>query len=127
MSIRVARGRPDTGYSMRITIRPIADPRREIDLTSRLVSAIAEELWRLYGGNDQVNWLEAEHHLRRIVGDGRTAVRPAGPDAASKHAEPAACPGCPKRVRKDHSRPAGKALGVRATLGRGTAASAAHR
>lgn len=54
---------------MRITVRPVADPKREIDLTSHLVSAIAAELWRLYGGNDQLNWLEAESHLRRIVGE----------------------------------------------------------
>ena len=56
---------------MRIIIRPVVDPLRELDLTNRLISVIAEELWRLYGGNEQLNWLEAEQHLRRIVGEGR--------------------------------------------------------
>jgi hypothetical protein len=76
---------------MRIIVRPLSDPQREIDLTDRLVAAIAEELWRLYGGNDRLNWLEAERHLAAIVGQARadapeTAVlvapptrRPAGP------------------------------------------------
>jgi hypothetical protein len=54
---------------MKLVICPIQDPHREIDLTHCLVSAIAEELWRSYGGNDELNWLEAELHLRRIIGD----------------------------------------------------------
>lgn len=56
---------------MRIIIRPVADRQREIDLTQRLIAAIAEELWRLFGGNEQLNWLEAEMHLRTIVGQAR--------------------------------------------------------
>lgn len=52
---------------MRITLRPPPDPQREVDVTQRLVAAIAEELWRLYGGNDELNWIEAEAHLRRVV------------------------------------------------------------
>jgi len=57
---------------MRITVRPAADPGRELDLTHRLVSAIAEELWRLYGGNEQLNWIEAERHLEQIALQART-------------------------------------------------------
>lgn len=56
---------------MRIIICPVVDRQREIDLTQRLIAAIAEELWRLYGGNEQLNWLEAEMHLKRIVGEER--------------------------------------------------------
>lgn len=56
---------------MRIVIRPVVDRQREIDLTQRLIAAIAEELWRLYGGNEQLNWLEAEMHLKRVVGEAR--------------------------------------------------------
>lgn len=56
---------------MRIIIRPVADRQREIDLTQRLIATIAEELWRLYGGNEQLNWLEAEMHLKRIIGEAR--------------------------------------------------------
>lgn len=52
---------------MRIVVRPVADPSNEIDLTHVLVAAIAQELWRQHGGNDQLNWIEAELHLQRIV------------------------------------------------------------
>lgn len=52
---------------MRIVIRPVVEPQREIDLTRCLVTAIAEELWCRNGGNDQLNWIEAELHLQRIV------------------------------------------------------------
>jgi hypothetical protein len=54
---------------MKLVIRPIQDQHRELDVTHRLVSAIAQELWRLYGGNDELNWLEAELHLGRMVGE----------------------------------------------------------
>jgi hypothetical protein len=52
---------------MKLVIRPLEEPHRELDVTHLLVSAIAEELWRLYGGNEELNWLEAELHLGRIV------------------------------------------------------------
>lgn len=54
---------------MRLVIRPVIDPQREIDLTHRLTAAIAEELWRLFGGNEQLNWAEAELHLQRLVAE----------------------------------------------------------
>jgi hypothetical protein len=63
---------------MKIIIRPIVNPQREVDLTRQLVSAIAEELWRLYGGNEQLNWLEAERHLEGIVAEARTNGRETG-------------------------------------------------
>ena len=52
---------------MRLVIRPVQDPQREIDLAHRLTAAIAEELWSRYGGNEQLNWVEAELHLRGLV------------------------------------------------------------
>jgi hypothetical protein len=60
---------------MKIIVRPILDPQREIDLTHRLVAAIAEELWRLFGGNETLNWIEAEWHLQRIVAQARAEAR----------------------------------------------------
>ena len=60
---------------MRIVISPVVDPQREIDLTQRLVAAIAEELWRHYGGNEELNWLEAEMHLQGIVGEAKAEAR----------------------------------------------------
>ena len=56
---------------MRITVRPMLDPQREIDLTERLVGAIAEEISRTCGGNDHLNWIEAESHLRQLVSDAK--------------------------------------------------------
>ena len=52
---------------MRLIIRPLQEPSREIDVTHRLTATIAEELWRRYGGEDQGNWSEAEMHLGRII------------------------------------------------------------
>ena len=68
---------------MRIIIHPLLDRHAEVDVTHRLVAAIAHELWSLYGGNEQLNWLEAEHHLERLVALVRaeaehTVVVPAG-------------------------------------------------
>jgi len=59
---------------MRLVIRPVQDPTREVDLKHRLISAIAEELWRLYGGNEHLNWLEAEMHFGRIIESMRADV-----------------------------------------------------
>ncbi len=65
---------------MRILVRPLAEPQREIDMTARLVSAIAEELWRRYGGNAALNWLEAERHLELIVGDAEASTKTVVPE-----------------------------------------------
>lgn len=54
---------------MRCIIRPTAAPHDQLDLTERLTAAIAEELWRHYGGNDRLNWFEAEMHLQRMLAD----------------------------------------------------------
>lgn len=68
---------------MKLVIRPIQDQQRVLDVTHRLVSAIADELWKLYGGNDQLNWIEAELHLQRIVGQARAEARETGQGAAA--------------------------------------------
>jgi len=60
---------------MKIIVHPILDPQREIDVTDRLVSAIADELWRRCGGNDKLNWAEAEWHLQRIIAQAGNEAR----------------------------------------------------
>ncbi|TSA40208.1 hypothetical protein D4Q85_00145 [bacterium] len=55
--------------TMRIVVWPIEDPRCEIDVTDKFVAAIAEELWRAFGGNEQLNWIEAEFHVGQLFGD----------------------------------------------------------
>jgi hypothetical protein len=52
---------------MRITIRPMLAPERELDVTEPLVRAIAGRMADEVGGNEQLNLLEAEVHLRRIL------------------------------------------------------------
>ncbi len=52
---------------MKIMIRPMQDSLTQVDVTHRVVSAIAHELWERYGGNEQLNWLEAESHVRRLL------------------------------------------------------------
>ncbi len=94
---------------MKVTIRPTADPTREHDITRALISAIAYELSVLHGGNDELNWLEAERHLARVLPHGQdqqeAALPPSGacdtpapPDPRRLLAnDPPACPGCPRR------------------------------
>ena len=62
---------------MKLVVRPISDSQREIALTHQLVAAIADELWRLCGGNKTLNWLDAERHLRRIIAQTRAEAREA--------------------------------------------------
>lgn len=66
---------------MRICIRPDSEPRREIDITRRLVAVVAEELWLACGGNDQLNWLEAEMHVAGLARG--VADSPSPPPVAS--------------------------------------------
>lgn len=92
---------------MRVAIRPTAEPSREHDITRCLISAIAYELSILHGGNDELNWLEAERHLARLVASDQPGAAPSPPVACEKPAssdqhrllakDPPACPGCPRR------------------------------
>lgn len=65
---------------MRVSIK--ASTGRELDLTHALVSAVAHELWKHVGGNEVVNWLEAE----RIVA-GLIAQRPLESQSLDRPAE----------------------------------------
>ncbi|MBL9030548.1 MAG: hypothetical protein JNM80_02425 [Phycisphaerae bacterium] len=65
---------------MRVSIK--ASTGRELDLTHALVSAVAHELWKHAGGNEVVNWLEAE----RIVA-GLIAQRPPESQALDRPAD----------------------------------------
>ena len=47
----------------RIVIRPFFGPMEGLDVTDVLVSAVARELSRQYGGNEALNRLEAERLL----------------------------------------------------------------
>lgn len=85
---------------MRIVIRPMSAPVHEIDLTDRLVAAIAHAIWCHTGGNDLVNWLEAEQHLAQLVGAGNAGAVPAsGEHGSVVPAAIPACPSCPRAKR----------------------------
>jgi hypothetical protein len=57
----------------RIRIHPFHGPAEGVDVTDALVGAIALVLWRLHGGNEPVNRLEALVLLERAMG--RTVAR----------------------------------------------------
>jgi hypothetical protein len=52
---------------MRIVIRPSASPERELDVTQAVVAAVAHELWKHCGGNEVLNWVEAERQVARLL------------------------------------------------------------
>jgi hypothetical protein len=52
----------------RVTIHPFHGPAEGVDVTDALVSAIALVLWKLHGGNEPVNRLEATVLLERAMG-----------------------------------------------------------
>jgi hypothetical protein len=52
---------------LRVVIYPVHGPDEGIDVTKSLVEAIAMILWKLQGGNEPVNRLEAEMLLERAM------------------------------------------------------------
>lgn len=60
---------------MRLTIRPLNEPHVEIDVTGPILAAIADRIADCTGGNRQLNLLEAELHLSRMLRDAGGQVR----------------------------------------------------
>lgn len=56
-----------------VTIRPIAEPARELDVTECLIRAIEAEIAARYGGNAVLNRLEAEGHVARLLRESNLA------------------------------------------------------
>jgi hypothetical protein len=52
---------------LRVVIYPVHGPDEGIDVTKALVEAIAMILWKLQGGNEPVNRLEAEMLLENAM------------------------------------------------------------
>lgn len=105
---------------MRLVIRPMMDPRNEIDVTHQLVKAVAEELWRRYGGNDVLNWMEAQWHIEALFERGSpvrvlpladvTPALPSRPDPGTSHA------GARRAGRAGETRSARRRVGVKGVL-----------
>jgi hypothetical protein len=70
---------------MRITIRPAANPERELDVTHALIAAVAHQLWEHGAGNHVVNWLEAERFVARLAAGMHADTHP--PRARPRRAE----------------------------------------
>jgi hypothetical protein len=58
---------PAKEAAMKIIVRPVMEPNREIDVTRQIVSAVARELCPCCGGNETVHWLEAELHVQGLI------------------------------------------------------------
>jgi hypothetical protein len=58
---------------LRVVIYPVHGPDEGVDVTEALVEAIAMILWKLQGGNEPVNRLEAEMLLEKAVANRRDA------------------------------------------------------
>jgi len=59
-----------------ISIRPTAAPQRTIDLTRAITAAVAHELWLQCGGNENLNWLEAERFVNALSAHLQSAGEP---------------------------------------------------
>ena len=63
----------DEAHKPRIVLRPMLGPHTGLDVTEAVTRAVAQELWNLHGGNDVMNWFEAE----RLLGEFVNAHQPA--------------------------------------------------
>jgi len=71
---------------MTITIRPAANPAHEINLTHALIAAVAHQIHLSCGGNDVLNWLEAENFIARLAAPSpHTTPRPAAAPQTPTH------------------------------------------
>jgi hypothetical protein len=54
--------------AFRIVIHPFHGPSEGVDITDALVDAVVQVLWKLQGGNEPVNQLEARVLLEQAIG-----------------------------------------------------------
>lgn len=59
--------RPPLASNPTLSIRPAAAPTKVVDLTQALTGAVAHELWKAAGGNEVVNWMEAERFVKALA------------------------------------------------------------
>jgi hypothetical protein len=63
----VARGGRDVSRTWSVVIHPYFGPPEGLDVTGALIDAVARELQTRYGGNEQLNRLEAERLLEDAI------------------------------------------------------------
>lgn len=97
---------------MKLTLRPDRDPRHEVDVRHCMIGAIAAELWRLYGGDDLCNWLEAERQLDRMLESLRREARAEGLGKARREADRTRERFFAMVTRMDRERPAAESPGA---------------
>ena len=83
---------------MRVTITPSSNPTQQIDVTQALIGAVAGELWKHCGGNDVLNWVEAERFVESLA----LPPKALEPERKSRPATPIPRP---SRPRDDAGRP----------------------
>lgn len=97
-----------------LLIRPSNAPDRTIDLTKAITAAVAHELWCQTGGNEVVNWIEAERFVRGLVERGARSLpgrdvhedaepKPARAAGSSRRSEGLVPAGIRHRVREEFS------------------------
>jgi hypothetical protein len=62
---------PAAPAPLRIVLKPYLGPREGLDVTEAITRTVAQELWKLHGGNDVMNWLEAERLVQEFFSDSR--------------------------------------------------------
>jgi len=71
---------PGARRTPRLLVRPLTAPEDPIDVTTAITRAIAHALWQRDGGNEVLNWLEAERvvadMLARLYGAGAGLTKP---------------------------------------------------
>lgn len=83
---------------MPLKITPSSAPNRELDLSGALTRAVAEELWRNFGGNEVLNWMEAERFVQTLQ------VQPQPSPAPSSRFDHDVEPRSPRRLHPDRPR-----------------------
>jgi len=83
---------------MPLKITPSSAPNREIDLTGTLTRAVAEELWRNFGGNEVLNWMEAERFVQSLQVQPQPSSTPSSPHTHDVEPRP------PRRLYADRPR-----------------------
>jgi hypothetical protein len=73
-----------------LSIRPAAAPTKVVDLTQALTGAVAHELWKAAGGNEVVNWMEAERFVKALARAWAEAATTTTPTTASTPTAPPA-------------------------------------
>ena len=72
-------------HDARFVVHPLCGI-EPIDVTQKVIEAIAHELWKSRGGNDLLNWLEAERLFNQTMRNGSVESSAVSPSTARRSA-----------------------------------------